>query len=65
MPRINPTVTKEAEIIYNSWERGERGTHVDKAICEYELRRKGHLTLTEMDKEWIRREIALFLSGKE
>jgi hypothetical protein len=57
MPRIDPTVTKEAKAIYDDWEQGEKGTHVSIAILEYEKRRNGGLTLTEADKKWIRKEI--------
>ena len=52
MPRIDPTVTKEAEAIYKSWDK-EKGTHVSIAILEYEIGRKGGITLTEADKKWI------------
>jgi hypothetical protein len=62
MPRIDPTVTKEVEAIYKAWDK-EKGTHVSIAILEYEKRRNGGLTLTAADQEWIRKEIASFLSG--
>jgi hypothetical protein len=57
MPRIDPTVTKEVKAIYDKWTRGEKGTHVSIAILEYEKRQNGGLTLTEADKQWIRKEI--------
>jgi hypothetical protein len=36
MPRIDPTVTKEAEKIYKSWQQGERGQKVSQAIIDYD-----------------------------
>jgi hypothetical protein len=49
MPRIDPTVAKEAEDIYKSWERGERGYHTSKAIIEYEHRRLGIVFTPEQE----------------
>ena len=36
MPRIDPTVTEEAQVIYDKWKRGERGQKVSRAIIEYD-----------------------------
>lgn len=35
MPRINPTVSKEASEIYNNWNLKDRGHNVSQAIINY------------------------------
>jgi hypothetical protein len=53
MPRIDPTVTKEAEAIYKSWPQGERGQKVSQAIIDYD--QKG--TVTRQEFEELKREV--------
>ena len=63
MPRIDPTVSVKAKEIYMSMAQGERGKFVSDAIIEKWAKEHGEVFTAEQ-VEFIRKEIASFLSGK-
>lgn len=64
MSRINPTVTEEAYKIYNELPLKDKKPWVSEAIIEKWRRERGEL-FTEDQIQWIRKEIASWLSGNE
>jgi hypothetical protein len=52
MPRIDPTVSREAEQIYKSLPQGERGKYVSDAIIEKHTKNTSYeARLEQLEKE--------------
>jgi hypothetical protein len=55
MPRINPTVSKEAKKIYDKWGAGERGHKVSEAIIRHD-NKSIDIRLEEIEKRLVKLE---------